>query len=105
VLSLASCGLTGTIPSTLGDSLILQKLILSDNELTGEIPSNIGDPFFMNTILLDGNDLFGVMPDSVCFNPSRGFPVETVGVDCDEVLVSKAMAMIVCVSCLIYLSY
>ena len=61
-LNLESHGLTGTIPTELGEVASLQKLRLSGNALTGLIPSDIGDLVNLEGLWLSTNQLTGTIP-------------------------------------------
>ncbi|CAN0328539.1 unnamed protein product, partial [Pylaiella littoralis] len=58
-LDLARSGLTGPIPSTLGDLTQLKELRLARNGLSGPIPSTLGDLTQLTKLGLSGNDLTG----------------------------------------------
>ena len=60
-LNLASSGLTGTIPSTLG-LLPLTNLILFRNHITGDIPVELGALTDLKTLLMDATDFTGSLP-------------------------------------------
>jgi serine/threonine protein kinase/Leucine-rich repeat (LRR) protein len=62
VLSLASCGLTSTIPSYLADFVYLQRLVLYDNSMTGTIPTQLGSSTAIQEIYLNDNELTGTIP-------------------------------------------
>ena len=64
-LSLASQGLTGAIPSELGDLVNLQVLNLRDNQLAGAVPSELGDLANLESLYLRGNQLTGAIPASL----------------------------------------
>ena len=54
-LYLSNSGLSGSIPTEIGDLTNLERLYLHENQLTGEIPSEIGDLInlnYLNTFLL-----------------------------------------------------
>ena len=61
-VALNSWGLTGEIPTQLGDLSSLIDLNLTDNELTGEIPSELGDLSSLRDLDLDHNRLTGEIP-------------------------------------------
>lgn len=52
-------GLTGEIPTELGDCLDLAKLFLQENNLTGEIPASLGRCTKVEELYLDNNQLSG----------------------------------------------
>ena len=75
-LSLGHCDLTGTIPSSLGQTQI-DRLWLNGNELTGTIPVELSSLSGMLWLHLEDNQLSGSVPDSIC---SLG---AEIGVDCE----------------------
>ncbi|MDX6747359.1 T9SS type A sorting domain-containing protein [Polaribacter sp. PL03] len=54
--------LTGNIPTTMGDLLKLESLVLWNNNLTGNIPSEIGNCTNLINLYLDNNQLTGNIP-------------------------------------------
>ena len=66
VLDLSNSGLTGEIPSEIGNLTNLEKLYLYDNELTGSIPSEIGNLTNLTSLELHYNQLTGEIPESIC---------------------------------------
>ena len=64
-LSLNENGLTGEIPSELGDLANLEQLGLDENGLTGEIPPELGKLANLTTLDLDGNGLTGKIPSEL----------------------------------------
>ena len=58
-------GLTGDIPSELGDLANLRSLSLSSNDLTGEIPSELGDLANLEQLDLQWNGLTGDIPSEL----------------------------------------
>ncbi len=54
--------LTGTIPPELGGLANLRTLSLEYNQLTGEIPSKFGDLVNLGVLYLNGNQLVGPIP-------------------------------------------
>ena len=66
-LSLASNGLTGTIPKFPFASMSLKSLHLHNNALEGEIPGNI-NLSFMEELLLHDNKLSGTFPINMTEN-------------------------------------
>ena len=63
-LSLANNGLTGSIPTDLGNLDSLERLVLSNNQLTGAIPTQLGNLARLETLYLDNNQLTGTLPPS-----------------------------------------
>ena len=61
-LTLPGKGLTGQVPSELGDLANLARLSLQDNELTGEIPSELGELASLEELILWDNQLSGEIP-------------------------------------------
>jgi len=60
-----SVGLTGTIPSVIGEFSQLQDLDLHDNNLSGTIPSEIGMLSQLTFLYLDVNNLNGTIPSEI----------------------------------------
>jgi hypothetical protein len=67
--SLTFCGLSGPIPSELGNlGSTLDRLWLFQNQLTGTIPTELGNLGRMQFLYLEGNSLTGSMPAQICSN-------------------------------------
>ena len=64
-LDLSNSGLTGSIPTEIGNLTKLTKLILSNNEFTGEIPSEIGNLTNLTNLRLEYNQLTGSIPSEM----------------------------------------
>jgi len=64
-LDLYANGLTGVIPSTIGNLVNLEGLYLASNQLSGEIPSSIGNLVNLNDLYLSYNQLSGEIPSSI----------------------------------------
>ena len=64
-LDLGDNGLTGSIPSSLGNLTNLEFLNLRGNQLTGSIPSSLGNLTNLETLHLDNNQLTGSIPSSL----------------------------------------
>jgi hypothetical protein len=58
-------GLSGPLPSELGDLTNLSVLSLSSNDLSGSIPTELGDLTGLLLLLLQSNDLEGAIPASL----------------------------------------
>lgn len=66
-LNLSGCGLTGTIPSTLGLLTSLVTVDLSKNDLTSTIPQQIGELPSLNVFRVDNNtNLEAFVPEGFC---------------------------------------
>ena len=65
-LYLQNSGLTGEIPSEIGNLTNLIQLRLYDNQLTGEIPSEIRNLSNLTNLYLYNNQLTGEIPQEVC---------------------------------------
>ena len=65
-LTLTNSGMTGEIPSGIGNLTNLMYLALSGNQLTGEIPSEIGNLTNLTVFNLNNNQLSGVIPEEIC---------------------------------------
>ena len=64
-LNLNSHGLTGEIPSEIGNLSNLERLYLYNNELTGEIPSGIGNLTNLKILSIYNNGLTGEIPSEI----------------------------------------
>ena len=70
-IELQGNGLTGEIPSSVGEPLYIGNLLtletinLGGNDLSGEIPSSIGNLLTLETIDFGGNDLSGEIPSAI----------------------------------------
>ena len=58
-------GLSGELPSSLGDLAYLEVLRLFRNELSGSIPSALGNLTNLRTLTLTGNQLSGSIPSAL----------------------------------------
>ena len=65
VLFLNRKGLTGEIPTELGDLSNLEALSLSNNQLTGEVPMGLGNLSSLKRLSLYSNQLMGVLPEGL----------------------------------------
>ena len=64
-LSLLENELSGPIPGELGGLANLTRLLLSENELTGPIPSELGNLANLTRLLLSENELTGPIPSEL----------------------------------------
>ena len=64
-LDLSNIGLTGFIPSEIGNLANLIWLVLSDNQLTGSIPSKVGNLTNLFGLFLSDNQLVGSIPPEI----------------------------------------
>ena len=87
-LNVGNCNITGTIPPSLGNLESMQQMWLNDNHLTGEIPPELGNLFALEIFEVQGNDIVGEMPVSICTLEDFA-SLSKLGVDCNEVFVSK----------------
>jgi Leucine-rich repeat (LRR) protein len=58
-------GLSGPIPEEIGSLTSLTSLTLDGNGLTGQIPRSLGNLTSLVTLFLDGNDLVGPVPEEL----------------------------------------
>jgi len=58
--------LSGSIPSEIETLTNLNRLYLYNNQLIGEIPSSIGNLNNLEFLLLDNNQLSGLIPENLC---------------------------------------
>ena len=65
-LYLLNSGLTGDIPSEIGNLTNLTYLKLRDNQLIGSIPPEIGNLSNLTGLYLQDNQLSGIIPDEIC---------------------------------------
>ena len=64
-LQLPDNGLTGELPTELGNISGLKELDLSGNRLTGRFPAELGELPNLRKLLLGGNSLTGCVPDGL----------------------------------------
>lgn len=64
-LNLTTAGLSGSLPSELGDLSELRLLHLYGNDLTGEIPPELGRLSNLDTLDLGDNELSGPIPSEI----------------------------------------
>ncbi|KAL3848774.1 hypothetical protein ACJIZ3_010656 [Penstemon smallii] len=62
----ASCNITGTIPSEIGNLNSLLWLHLGENNLTGTIPETLGLLRNVQRLSINSNKLHGPIPNSIC---------------------------------------
>jgi len=58
--------LNGPIPAEIGNLEELKYLILHFNELSGSIPSELGNLYNLEILKLDNNNLTGLIPETIC---------------------------------------
>ncbi len=77
-LNLSNNGLSGIIPSELGDLVDLQSLRLPYNQLVGSIPTDIGRLVELSELDLSWNELSGAVPPAIG-NLSSFIDLELIG--------------------------
>jgi len=65
VINLHLNGLSGTIPSELGNLINLTNLALPTNQLNGTIPSELGNLTNLTNLALRNNQLSGAIPSEL----------------------------------------
>ena len=65
-LDLSNSGITGHIPTEIGELINLERLYLYENQLTGDIQSEIGNLTNINRLNLSYNQLSGIIPNEIC---------------------------------------
>lgn len=81
MLLLNDNGLTGEIPSELGQLTKLTTLLLNGNELSGTIPSEVGELTMLEKIQMEMNPMLtGRVPSEICGLRSLALDIFTV--DC-----------------------
>ena len=65
VINLSNRGLSGSIPSEIGNLINLTSLDLSENQLTGSIPPEIGNLINLTKLDLAMNQLIGSIPSEI----------------------------------------
>ena len=65
-LNLSEMGLSGEIPSCIGDLTNLNFIHLEYNQLSGEIPVEIGNLVNLTSLDLSHNQLTGEIPSFIC---------------------------------------
>merc|ERR1711941_131898 len=62
IMEFQECGLTGTIPRTLGKLTKLHEMYINDNKLTGTLPKELGQLKAARVMWLQNNNLEGMIP-------------------------------------------
>lgn len=89
--SITNCDITGTIPTEIGSLTDMTYLWFYDNLLTGPIPSELGNMKKLETLNLQKNYLTGEMPAEVCTRTSPLFGRLTeLEADCDSEITCPA---------------
>ncbi|KAJ9537906.1 hypothetical protein OSB04_030639 [Centaurea solstitialis] len=65
VLDLRFCGISGGIPSSIGNLSNLVELYLSDNNVTGAVPEDLGRLLRLAVLDLSRNSITGLIPSSL----------------------------------------
>ena len=87
--SVVKNGLVGPLPTEMGLMTELIQFWCYDNNMNGDIPTEFGGLPRLKVFQVEGNDFSGSMPDEVCANTEDNFgALEVIGADCDEVDVS-----------------
>ena len=76
-LNLSRRGLTGSIPTELGEVVNLNTLLLDGNRLSGEIPSELGNLTNLRVLDLEGNQLTGCVPSALRDVEKKDFRMST----------------------------
>lgn len=63
-IQLADVGMSGEIPTWIGELINLNSLVLDDNELTGGLPESLGELSEMDSLNVANNQLSGSLPAS-----------------------------------------
>lgn len=78
--SFSQNSIDGSIPTTLGDLVLLNEINLFSNFLTGTIPTQLGLLSNLESLFLHFNELTGSMPAEIC--ALRQVGLEQLTADC-----------------------
>ena len=76
-------GITGTIPTELGNLSLLEQLWIFGNQIRGTVPTELGALSLLKTLEVEGNKMEGTMPADIC-----ALNLTVLGADCADVTVS-----------------
>lgn len=82
-LSATNCDLSGPLPTELGQLTDMIQIWLFDNAFTGTIPTELGNLIKMKILDLQKNQLVGTMPDNICERRQPFGRLEELEADCD----------------------
>jgi hypothetical protein len=82
--SVTQTSIFGTIPSELGGLTNMFQMWLYANDLTGSVPTELGLLTAMTLLQLEGNELAGSMPAEICNNIGFLKPLEILGSPCSN---------------------
>ena len=81
--SVTGCGLSGPIPTEIGNLVNMQQMWFYDNNLQLAIPSQIGNLQALTRLELEKNALTGIMPEEICNNVYPRGLMRKLEADCD----------------------
>lgn len=82
-LSVTNCDLSGPLPTQLGQLTDMLQMWLYENSFTGTIPTELGNLVKMKILNLQKNELTGEMPANVCGRRRPFGRLEELEADCD----------------------
>ena len=72
-LELYENGLSGVLPSSMGDLSELAVLMLKGNDLTGDLPASLGNLRNLEVMWISGNSFTGCIPDALMYVVNNDF--------------------------------